>query len=247
MELEYIASGAQADIYRDGTKAIKLFKNCCRKEDVEYEINLQKMALDYGLPVPEIFDLTEIDGKYGIVMEYIDGIPLGKILLEGKAQSMECFEKSIEIQDSIHRIETNKFPLMKDRLKNHILYGNKLNDTAKEKVLNKLENMEFDNKLCHGDFHVFNLIKTSGGIKIIDWVCAVQGNAAADICRTYLLYKLVNDEIANLYLELYCKLIKRDKEDILEWLLIVAAARLGEYTKDENEVKILNGIIENSL
>ena len=33
--MEYIASGAQADIYRDGTNAIKLFKNILQKEDIE--------------------------------------------------------------------------------------------------------------------------------------------------------------------------------------------------------------------
>ena len=39
--MEYIASGEQADIYKDGKKAIKLFKNYVQKENVEYEINLQ--------------------------------------------------------------------------------------------------------------------------------------------------------------------------------------------------------------
>jgi len=32
--MEYIASGAQADIYKDGNKAIKLFKNCVSKNDI---------------------------------------------------------------------------------------------------------------------------------------------------------------------------------------------------------------------
>jgi len=41
--MEYIASGAQADIYKDGTKAIKLFKNYVKKEDIEYEVNLQSI------------------------------------------------------------------------------------------------------------------------------------------------------------------------------------------------------------
>jgi hypothetical protein len=70
--MEYIASGAQADIYKDGSKAIKIFKNNIQKREIEYELKLQKMAFEYGLPVPEIFGIIEIDGKFGIEKEYID-------------------------------------------------------------------------------------------------------------------------------------------------------------------------------
>jgi len=40
--MKYIASGAQADIYKDSNKAIKLFKNCVNKNDIEYEEKLLK-------------------------------------------------------------------------------------------------------------------------------------------------------------------------------------------------------------
>jgi uncharacterized protein (TIGR02172 family) len=242
--MEYIASGAQADIYKEGTKAIKLFKDYVQKENIEYEVNLQKMAFDYGLPVPEIFDITEINGKFGIVMEYIDGEPLGKIIMENDSKFEEYLLKSIEIQSSIHKIETDKFPFMEDIQKNYILGTNKLTQSDKENILGKIENTSYENKLCHGDFHILNLIQTSNDIKIIDWVCASSGNPNADICRTYLLYKIYMEEIADIYLETYCKIKKVDKFEIMSWLSIVAGARLGEYVKDENEERILKEIIK---
>ena len=241
--MEYIASGAQADIYKDGSKAVKIFKKNERKIDVEQEANLQKLAFDYGLPVPEIFDVIEVEGKFGIVMEYIEGTPLGKILAEDNSKMEEYFFKSFEIQNNIHKIETGKFPFMKDKLKNHIISANELTDIEKAKILVKLEKVSFDNKLCHGDFHVFNLILTSNGIKIIDWVCASTGNPDADIYRTFLLYRLYKEEIAQAYLEMYCKIYDLDKTKILSWASIVAGARLGEFTKDEREVKLLKEII----
>ena len=77
--MEFIANGAQADLYKNNGKAIKLFKKNISKDEIEYEMNLQKMAFEFDLPVPEIYDIVEIDGKFGIIMEYIDGVPIGNI------------------------------------------------------------------------------------------------------------------------------------------------------------------------
>ena len=43
--MDYIAKGAQAEVYKDGYKAIKLFKNNISKDEIEYEVNLQKKSL----------------------------------------------------------------------------------------------------------------------------------------------------------------------------------------------------------
>ena len=187
--MELIGSGAQADIYKDNSMAIKLFKYNIHKEEVENEFNLQRMAFEYGLPVPKVFDIIEIDDKSGIVMEFIDGTPLGKIILKNIFKAKKYLVKSIDIQDSIHKIETDSFPNMKDKLKYFILCAKELNNMEKEKIMLKLEDINFDNKLCHGDFHIFNLLQTSNEMKIIDWICASSGNIEADIYGTYLLYR----------------------------------------------------------
>ena len=246
--MEYIASGAQADIYRDGTNAIKLFKNTIQKEDIENEINLQKMAFDYGLPVPEVFDIIEIDNKYGIVMEYVDGITVGKILMNDINKLEDYLVKSIEIQNSIHKIEAKNYPAMKDKLKIFIQNANKIDKNSKEKILTRLENIQFEKQLCHGDFHIFNLIQTSNDIKIIDWVCASSGSPQADIYRTYLLYKTYKESfVSDMYIETYCQMLKLDESKIMSWSPIVTAARLGEYCKDEREENILKEIIKNNI
>ena len=245
--MEYIASGAQADIYKDGSKAIKIFKNYVPKNAIEYEVNLQKRAFDYGLPVPEIFDIIKIDGKIGIVMEFIVGIPVGKIISKDNTKLEDYLIKSIDIQNSIHKIETDKFPLMKNIQTDFLLNANKLIQINKEKILNKIESKVYENKLCHGDFHFFNLIQTSNDIKIIDWVCASSGNPEADICRTFLLYKLNIEKLAEIYLETYCKIKNIDKLKIMSWISIIAGARLGEYVKDKNEENMLKEIIKNSI
>jgi uncharacterized protein (TIGR02172 family) len=250
--MEYISSGAQADVYKDGSKAIKIYKPYVQKREIEYEANLQKMAFDYGLPVPEIYDIIEIDGQIGMVMEYINGVPLSKIILENKSDKKleEYLVKSIEIQDRINKIETDKFPPMRDMQKCCILRTNKLAGEEKDKILNKIENISYENKLCHGDLHFLNLIQTSDDLKIIDWGHASSGNPDADICHTYLLYKMYFNnfhDISSKYLEIYCKIKKIDMLKIMSWLSIVAGVTLEELEECDIEEDVLKEIIRNNM
>ncbi|WP_461257508.1 protein kinase family protein [Treponema sp. R80B11-R83G3] len=106
--MEYIASGAQAEIYKDGTKAIKLFKNIFPKEEIEHEVNLQRMAFDFGLPVPQVFDIIEIDNKFGIVMEYIEGETLGEIIKRDNNKLEDYLIKSIDLNIILVGIKTSR-------------------------------------------------------------------------------------------------------------------------------------------
>jgi len=245
--MDYIAKGAQAEVYKDGYKAIKLFKNNISKDEIEYEVNLQKKAYEFGLPVPKIYGLIEIDNKIGIVMDYIEGIPVGNIVLEDMSRSEEYLIKTIEIQNNIHKIETKAIPHMKDKLKYFISKASIIPENVKDNILLKLESKTFEYKLCHGDFHVLNLIQASNDIKIIDWICASSGNPEADIYRTYLLYRIDLEEFAEHYLSTYCKIMNLDKDDILSWSSIIAGARLGEYVKNEKEKRILLDIVKNNI
>jgi thiamine kinase-like enzyme len=244
--MEFIANGAQAELYKDNDMAIKLFKKNVPKGEVEYEINLQKMAFGLGLPVPKIYDMVEIDGKYGILMEYIVGVPIGEVVFKDKNKFQEYLIKSIEIQINLNKIIANTFPSMKEILIRNINNVSELEINYKQKILDKLNEICFNNFLCHGDFHFFNLLETSKGIKIIDWVNSSAGNFEADVCRTYLLYKIKNEMLAELFVENYCEITKVPKEDIMYWLPFLAAARLTEG-RDRQENDILTKIIKETL
>ena len=68
---------------------------------------------------------------------------------------------------------------------------------------------------------------------VIDWAHATQGNASADAAMTYLLLALENQDMADLYLNLFCKKSDTAKQYVRQWLPIVAAAQLEK----ENELK----------
>ncbi|MDD4797679.1 MAG: phosphotransferase [Eubacteriales bacterium] len=109
----------------------------------------------------------------------------------------------------------------------------------RKNLLRLLESFETDDRLCHGDFHALNLMWTSQGMQIIDWVDAGSGSALADVCRSYLLYLLYRPEIAQLYLEIYCSKANVAKQRVLMWLPVIAGARLSETVKGQDTATLL--------
>mgnify|MGYP003320463005 CR=1 FL=1 len=71
-----------------------------------------------------------------------------------------------------------------------------LDATVKYDLFTRLESMPKHNKLCHGDFNTSNVIISKDGTPyILDWAHATQGNASADVARTYLLFCLGGEEV----------------------------------------------------
>ena len=71
---------------------------------------------------------------------------------------------------------------------------------------------------------------------MIDWAHATQGNASADIARTYLLFCLKGDkESADYYLNTFCRKSDTAKQYVQKWLPIVAASQSVKGNEEERE------------
>ena len=71
---------------------------------------------------------------------------------------------------------------------------------------------------------------------ILDWSHATQGNASADVARTYLLFWLAGDIAgADRYLELFCEKSNTAKQYVQKWMPIVAASQLVKANENERE------------
>ena len=60
-------------IYRDGDKIVKLFDENYSKADILNEALNQARVEETGLNIPKLLEVTKIDGKWAIVIEYIPG------------------------------------------------------------------------------------------------------------------------------------------------------------------------------
>jgi tRNA A-37 threonylcarbamoyl transferase component Bud32 len=240
-----IKIGGTAKIYLHDGKIIKIFNDYLPKTEAEYEASKQRYAHSCGLPVPCVYEVTELGGKQAIIMEYMEGKSIGDIIqenaaIENTAKIVEYMKLSVDVQMKIHDVKADDFEVMTDRLSGKILSARLISDAQKKMLLEKLRGMKYEKQLCHGDCHWYNMILKDDDVAIIDWVDATAGDVKADICRTYVLYSQFSTELAELYLRLYCEKSRFSQGEIIQWLPIIAGARLSENVSSEKAYQLVD-------
>uniref|UniRef100_UPI0034D69380 aminoglycoside phosphotransferase family protein n=1 Tax=Bacillus wiedmannii TaxID=1890302 RepID=UPI0034D69380 len=192
------------------------------------------------LHVPKVFEVTEIQGRQAIIMEYVEGESVGELLLNNLNKAEHYINICVNEQKKIHaiRVNTDEIESMGERLERQIKSVHKLDEKQKESILNKLHSIKFEPRLCHGDFHPFNLILSEKNVSIIDWVDACSGDIRADVFRTYLLYAQSHIELAEMYLQIYCRNTDLTRDEIFQWAPIIIAARFSEKVSPQNELYV---------
>ena len=224
-------------IYRDGDRCIKVFSNEYSKADVLSEALNQARIEMTGLSLPKILEVTMIDGKWAIVSEYIKGKTLAQIMAEDEENKEKYIELLVDLQMDIHKKTCPLLNKLKDKMSRKIA-DTDFDATTRYDLHTRLEGMPKHNKICHGDFNPSNVIIAEDGTPyILDWSHATQGNASADVARTYLLFCLSGDrESADLYLDTFCKKSNTAKQYVQKWMPIVAASQSVKGNDMEREL-----------
>ncbi|PGD07868.1 aminoglycoside phosphotransferase [Bacillus wiedmannii] len=239
-----IAKGNTAEIYLYDSKVVKLFKEYLPDTESINEAKKQKYAYSCGLPVPNVFEVTKIQNRQAIIMEYIKGNSIGDLLLNNLNEAEHYINICVNEQKKVHsiRMNTDEIESMRERLERQIKSVYKLDEKQKGNILNKLHSIKFEPRLCHGDFHPFNLILSNKSVNIIDWVDASSGDIRADVFRTYLLYSQSSVELADMYLHIYCRNNGLSRDEIFQWAPIIIAARISENVTATN-IEYLSGLV----
>ena len=231
-----IAVRTNKTVYRDGDKCIKIFNEDYSKADVLNEALNQARIEETGLNIPKIHEVTTIDGKWAIVSDYIEGKTLAELMAENEDKTEEYINLLVDIQLEIHSKTCPLLNKLKDKMSRKIS-ETELDATTRYELHTRLEGMPKHKKVCHGDFNPSNIIITKDGTPyIIDWSHATQGNASADVARTYLLFCLNGDtENAKKYLDIFCKKSNTAKQYVEKWMPIVAASQSVKGNEKERE------------
>ena len=231
-----IAQRPNKTIYRDGERCIKVFNEEYSKSDVLNEALNQARIEETGLNIPKILGVTMIDGKWAIVSDYIEGKTLSQLMKENPERNDEYLELLVDVQMTIHKAKSPLLTKLKDKMHRKIS-STSIDATTRYELHTRLEGMPKHNKVCHGDICPSNIIITEDGTPfVIDWAHATQGNASADVARTYLLFCLIGDkEMAEKYLDLFCKKSDTAKQYVQKWMPIVAASQSVKGNPDERE------------
>lgn len=231
-----IAKRGTKTVYKSGDTVIKVFNESFPKSDILNEALNQSRVEETGLNIPKILEVSKVDGKWAITMDYIEGKTLAELMKENPKDIEKYLDQFVDIQLEIHSKKSPLLNKQKDKFARKIQALDVIDASTKYELFTRLDGMPKHTKVCHGDFNPSNVIVNDKGSFVIDWAHATQGNASADAARSYLLFALQDEEIAKLYLNKFCKKSNTAIQYVQQWLPIVAATQLGKGNPDEKEL-----------
>lgn len=223
-----LGSGNLADAYAFGPHVLKLYRPGAPAEPAFREAATLALLVEHGLPVPAVHRVDRFGERWGLVIDRAPGEPLA---LQARNQPQlldQALAAMVALQLRLHETVETRLPSLSTRLADRIAVAPGLDEAHRAALVSRLGQLPRDSRLCHGDFHPFNLVGPLDRLVIIDWLDATSGPPAADACRTYLLLLNTVPGLAEAYLALYGARSGRPRDEIMAWLPLMAAARLAE-------------------
>ena len=232
-----IAERKTKTVYRDGNKTIKLFVENYSKAAILNEALIQaRVEEKTDLNMSRLLEVTKIENRWALVTEFIEGTPLDVLMREHPERQQEYLNLFVNIQLEIMSKRVPTLNRLKDKYRRKLAEAD-IDDTTRYELLQRLEGTKNHDKLCHGDFNPSNvIINANGEYSIIDWAHATQGNASADVAKTFLLFSLNGQtELAEKYLDLFTEKSGIERKEIQRWIPIVAAVQLKKGGAENKE------------
>ena len=227
-----LGSGNVAEVFAYGSHALKLYRTGTSKASPFREAANLAVIESLGISAPRVLELIEHGGRWGVVMTLAEGEPLGKRMLT-QTERIDFIGGLVALQRRLHALPAPGLPALKHRLASRIAAAAELGPTTKTHLLTTLSALPDGDRLCHGDFHPWNIHGDPETATIVDWLDATAGPPEADACRSYLLFHQYDPGVARLYLTAFSAAAGTPEANILDWLPIMAAARLVELPPEQ--------------
>ncbi|WP_423065737.1 phosphotransferase family protein [Devosia sp. CN2-171] len=228
-----LGSGKVAEAFEYGEHVLKLYRDPGARSTAFAEAAILAIVADHGLPTPAVHEAGRYGERWGLVMSRASGRPLATLALERPAIAPAALDAMVALHLRVHAEMESRLRPLKLRLADRLKAAPGLDDALRSRLLDRLAALPDGNRLCHGDFHPFNLIGTPESAVVVDWPDATSGPPAADACRSYLLMLQGAPQFADPYLDRYAAASGVHRSDVLAWLPILAAARLCENVPEE--------------
>jgi uncharacterized protein (TIGR02172 family) len=259
---EFIAEGRTAEVYAWGPDhVLKLYREWWPLENIQYEIRICRAVHEAGITSPAVGDLIQVKGRYGLIYERIDGPSMEGLMFDEPHRLDEMARLFAHLQASLHSTVAAGLPSQRNKLLHHIELARRsvLNEKGKRRALDIMATLTDGNSVCHGDLYPGNVLISPHGATIIDWENASLGSPLADVARTLLAFDAAPLYIEtepkygpllpaiarfrDLYLDAYLGETGADLMLIHAWRIPIAADRLHEGVKIEEEylISICNG------
>lgn len=228
-----LGTGKEAEVFEAGEHVVKLYRAGVAKTSAFREAAYLSIVEARGLSAPRVVAVQQVGQRWGIVMSRVEGTSFADALLGEPAQVADHLDAMVALQVRIHAEPGTALPGVKARLHENIGHAAVLGRSRQRRLLEALAERADGDRLCHGDFHPWNILGPTGSATVVDWLDAGSGPPAADVCRSYVLMSRPAPALASAYLDSYARASGVDRREVLAWLPFVAAARLAEQVPDE--------------
>jgi aminoglycoside phosphotransferase (APT) family kinase protein len=225
-----LGTGKEAEVYEHGELVLKLWKVGASKAAAFREAATLAILENLGVNAPSVRSVGEFEGRWGLVMTRVEGRTFGEAIARKPLQALAYLNVLAATHRKIHEHSGVGLPALKSRLHRDIERAVQLNEAQRQHLLSGLHRLPEGDRLCHGDFHPWNVLGSLERATVIDWLDACCGDPLADVCRSYVLIHSYDNGLAAAYLNAYGD---ENRAAILGWLPYVAAARLSEGVSDE--------------
>lgn len=258
-----IALGRTAEIYPyENGKVIKLFLATIPQAWVDKEIEIGRYIQQANLPVPKVYETKTINNRVGIIYERVQGPSLLNELAK-KPWNVRKYGRLLAILHAqIHDVQApTELETQREWATGGIPASEKIAEDLKTRIIHLLDTLPDGSSLCHGDFHPGNIIITSSGPIIIDWMTVSKGVSSGDVARTLTILEAAKvpdgtplrwllDGIRKSFLASYIKTYFKLRPDIVDnlaaWQAVMAANFLSDVSIPGEEEHI-RAIVERCL
>jgi uncharacterized protein (TIGR02172 family) len=242
---ELVGEGRTAEVYAWGDhEVIKLYHDWWPLENIEYEIRICRAVHKAGISSPAVGDIIQLEGRYGLIYERIDGPSVQSVVFEDSQRTDEMARRFAHLQAQLHSTTAEGLPSQRVRFTRQITQQSILDQQQKQHALDVLDALPDGNSVCHGDLYPANVLVSTSGLTIIDWENASTGSPLADVARSLLAYAAaplyvptepylapllpIIARFKEVYLDAYLAETGADRALINAWAIPIAAARLHE-------------------
>lgn len=247
-----VGLGRTAEVFALGDdRVVKLMRPAFPDAEAELEARAAQRVTDANLAAPRFHGLVRIDGRVGLVYDRVDGPSMLDELLRDPTRADTLARLMAELHAEMHARTAGTLPSLAEGIRHAIERAtSRIGDDIRSAALRRLEELPDADALAHGDLHPGNVILTSAGPRVIDWLTASRGPDAADVARSLFLVadsvvppdlpatdartlQTLRKAFAATYLARYRELRRVGAEEIAAWRLPMLAARAAEGVDGE--------------
>jgi Ser/Thr protein kinase RdoA (MazF antagonist) len=196
---EKIGEGAFSEAYAWAPgQVVKLFKAGVSRQFGRHEMRMIRAVAAAGLPAPEVFGEVTLDGRFGIVMQRLDGPTLLQLSRTGAVTFEQAGAVVAALAMSIHNTPPPEVPSMREYMEAALRHDDgKIPKHLATDVLALVDRLSPGGGLCHCDLSPGNVIMTGHGPKLVDWAFAMRAPAAVELGFLHVILSELAPEIAD--------------------------------------------------